>query len=119
MADRDDLGTDTDRLVWAPHMLKRVRKRPTDAIREAREARLCEMAEVIGDGRIRNVAITHRNQLKPVTAPWLYTERAYRRGAVTYAGGVPRGERRGLVVLCALVAVLVAAQLVLWWAHRP
>lgn len=106
--DPDDLGTDTDRLVWAPQYLKRVRKRPTDAIREAREARLC--GEGAGNPQAEPASRATRSlplHLSPTRAPWC-REQDWRRGALTYAGhALPRGERWLRAALLVGGAVLV------------
>lgn len=92
--DPDDLGAEYDRMIWAPHLLKRVRKRPTDAIREAREARLC--GEGAGQPHAEPAMRATRSlplHLSPTRAPWC-REQDYRRGAVSFAGhALPRGER--------------------------
>lgn len=119
MVERDDLGEDWDRCVWEPALLRVTRRRPTDAMREAREEALRErarsMENVFGEGAGQPHAEPARAQatrslplhLSTVRAPWC-REQLERRGAVTYMGSaLPRGERWLRAALLAGGAVLV------------
>lgn len=100
-ASREDFTRDVNALDWAPELLPPAAS-ATDAIREAHE-------------EMKHDAYAASHIPRPVQAAWMHTERAYRRGPITFAGGIPRGERWLLRVLWLGAVVVTAAQVLLWW----